>query len=153
LPDGPLDGHGEELNTAFALRCSCGQADLVILGHPWREPGRHGGLVILSPLQLSCPACSRTSPLFDTDLHGYDAELGMGGGMLRGEGQPSPYVCPACEGRSFQAVARFEYPDDLFDEEFEDYRGREQDLFTWFSLHARCTSCGEWSTVAEFEGA
>jgi hypothetical protein len=152
-PDGTLDGHGEELNTAFSVRCSCGEAALTILGHSWREPGRHGQLILLSPLRLSCPTCERTALLFDTDLHGYDAELGVSGGTLRGEGEPSPHVCPACDGASFEVVARFEYPDDLFDEEFDESRGHEQDLFTWFSLHGRCTSCGKWSTVAEFEGA
>jgi hypothetical protein len=38
-------------------------------------------------------------------------------------------------GRVENAVfARFEYPDDLFDGDFTEFAGREEDLFTWFSL-------------------
>ena len=34
-----------------------------------------------------------------------------------------------------------EYHEDLFTEEFKDFRGREQDLFMWFTVFGRCSKC------------
>ena len=45
------------------------------------------------------------------------------------------------------------YPDDLFDGDFPEFTGREQDLFTWFSLLAKCCRCSQLLAVTDFECA
>jgi hypothetical protein len=48
---------------------------------------------------------------------------------------------------------QFEYPDDLFDGDFPEFAGREQELFTWFSLFGDCPQCAERLSIADFECA
>jgi hypothetical protein len=58
-----------------------------------------------------------------------------------------------CQGGSFSVFTRFEYPGDLFCDDRDDFRGREMDLFTWFTLVGYCRACRTRSTVVEFECA
>lgn len=55
--------------------------------------------------------------------------------------------------KALHAIVRFEYPDDLLDSEGAKFVGREQDLFTWFSLVGRCPRCSQALLVADFECA
>ena len=65
----------------------------------------------------------------------------------------------AAAGRALQLAARFEYPGDLIDCVHEDvdeepnFVGREQELFSWFTLVGTCGSCGKRQMLAEFETA
>jgi len=48
---------------------------------------------------------------------------------------------------------RFEYPDDLFDGDFPEFAGREQDPFTWSSRVGKRPLCSQVLTVAGWEPA
>jgi hypothetical protein len=69
---------------------------------------------------------------------------------LRGQ---ATYYCSHCGPRGMNVIVRFEYPDDHFDGDSEGFRGREQDLFTWFSLDGKCLGCNRLLDVTEFECA
>ena len=71
----------------------------------------------------------------------------------RGRGNPVVYECPKCGRQPLDVFARFEYPDDLFDGDFTEFAGREQDLFTWFSLLGKCCRCSQLLPVTDFECA
>lgn len=148
-----FDGHGEELNTIFSVSCSCGHNRHFILGHYWRNPAYKNVLVFVSPLALRCEACGEITELIDTDVHGYDSELGNGSCTMRGKGRRDEFKCEECGVHPFNVYARFEYPDDLFTDDFQDFRGREQDLFTWFSLVGTCSNCSRLRAITDFECA
>ena len=147
-----FDGHGSSLNTYFELACSCGGGTHTILGYPRRNPDAGNASVFLSPLSLRCGTCGRVAALIDTSKDGHDAELGLTG-SLRGEGQAVEYECAKCGRQDFSLVVRLEYPDDLLDQDDEEFRGREQDLFSWFTLVARCHGCGVLQAASDFECA
>ena len=63
------------------------------------------------------------------------------------------YDCPRCDRQPLEVFARFEYSDDLFDRDLEEFRGREQDLFSWFSLVGKCPGCSRLLAVTDFECA
>lgn len=148
-----LDGHGEDLNPAFKLRCQCGDSKFLIFGHYWKNP-ETGETFFVSPLSAECTGCSNKIPVFDIQKDGYDSVLGHGVYSAYGEGNPVPYSCAAClESSGFEVVARFEYPSDLFDEGFEEARGKERELFTWFSLLGHCSACDAEVTISEDECA
>jgi hypothetical protein len=49
--------------------------------------------------------------------------------------------------------ARFEYSYELFEDDFPEFAGREQDFFSWFSLLGKCRRCSQLLAVADFECA
>ena len=147
-----FDGHGEPLNPVFRVRCQCGESTLFVLGHYCRNPDFNNIEVFLSPIVLRCKSCDRTAELIDTDVHGYDGEQGASCTM-RGTGEPRDFVCPTCGPQPFKLFARFEYSDDVFDDEWEYCRGRESDFFTWFRLRGICARCGQLREIADFECA
>jgi len=166
LPGVQFDGHGslpahlrgivsapEHINPIFALACKCGSNLHRVHGHEWTNPHRNNEVWFISPLALECAACGRMTDLFDSDAHGYDAELGSGVSAPRAEGRRVMLGCEDCEPTSFEAFARFEYPDDIFDGQTPEYAGREQDLFSWFTLVAKCSHCARMTFVADFECA
>jgi hypothetical protein len=70
-----------------------------------------------------------------------------------GEANPSVYECPECGRQPLDVFARFEYPYELFDQDFPEFAGRKQDLFSWFSLLGKCRRCAQLLVVANFECA
>jgi len=153
VPPGVTIDAPEHINPVFALSCYCGVNKHFVHCHRWTNVDFRNQIVILSPLDLECATCARTTPLLDTDLHGYDAELGHGSASARALGERVVFECPTCGRQPFQAFARFEYPDDLFEDDFPDFAGRQHDLFTWFSLVGRCLQCSQVLRVADFECA
>ena len=171
LPDVQFDGHAsasqvninvpgvkiegpEHVNPVFALSCSCGADRHYVRGYQWTNPDFNNARVLLSPLTLECVSCGKVTDLLDTEIHGYDAELGAGSATVRAEGEKVVYECDQCGRQAFEVYVRFEYPDDLFFEgEFEDFAGHEQDLFTWFSLVGKCPQCSRLLAVADYECA
>src|SRR5262249_47862620 len=113
----------------------------------------HDALVFLSPITLRCAACGKEVELIDTDRHGYDAEIGAIVATVRGKGERGEYQCDGCGPQAFQICARFEYPDDHFDWNNKEFRGREKDLFTWFSLVGKCPGCSRLLSITDFECA
>ena len=152
LDDVTFDGHGEEINTVFRLNCRCGCGEFYFLGYYWRNP-HYNVVVFVGPLALRCKSCGKVTELIDTAIHGYDGEWGYKTSNVRREGERAEYRCDKCGSSSMEVFVRFEYPDDLFDDDFEGFRGREQDLFTWFSALGKCASCTRILAVTEFECA
>jgi hypothetical protein len=156
LEEVAFDGHGTVVNTVFKLGCKCGGEKMFVNGYHWKNPDFDNVEVFISPIELECELCGKAAELIDTDVHGYDAELGHGSCTGRGKGGRNRFSCPKCRPSSMEVYVRFEYPDDLLDDEFdsfEDFRGREQDLFTWFTLLGRCTTCGELIGISDLECA
>jgi hypothetical protein len=171
LPGVEFDGHGsmsqlkfdvppgvrieapEHFNPIFALSCRCRGDRHYVHAYHWINPNYPGDVIILSPLVLECAACGRMTDLIDTDLHGYDAELGHGSATVRAEGERAVFECPTCGRQPLEAYVRFEYSDSLFDRDYLGFTGREQELFSWFSLLGKCPLCSRLLTVADFECA
>jgi hypothetical protein len=141
------------VNPIFWLYCTCGCDSHFVLGYYWRNPDYHNELVFVGPLALRCGTCGKVTELFDSAVHGYDAETGGMSASYRGEGERAQFVCHRCGPRQVQVFARFEYPDDLFEPSSKEFRGREQDLFSWFSLVGKCEQCGRLMEVADCECA
>jgi hypothetical protein len=151
-PGSIIEG-GQQLNCVFLLVCACGCEEHRIVGYWWRNPDFRNELVFLSPLTLKCNSCGKETELIDTDRHGYDAEIGGIVATARSKGERSEYSCSHCGPRGMNVIVRFEYPDDLFGAVRETFRGREQDLFTWFSLIGKCPGCTRLLAVTDFECA
>jgi hypothetical protein len=150
FPQTKFDGHGEDLNPAFALACHCGSTQHRVAGYKVSTPE---GSIFLSPLALECQACGKHSALLDTDEYGYDAELGHGSSTLRMEGELRHFQCQACSSDRLSVFMRFEYPPDLFDGSFDDTGREKEDLFSWVTCIGRCAHCSELWIVADFECA
>lgn len=151
-PGVTIDGP-EHTNPVFSLACQCGGGQHYVHGYRWANPDFRNVVVFLSPLVLECTACGRRTDLLDTDVHGYDGELEHGSATARALGDPAVFDCPSCGRQPLEAYVRFEYPDDLFDGDFPEFEGREQDLFTWFSLVGRCSRCSRMLSITDFECA
>lgn len=143
----------EHMNPVFALSCECGDIRHYVHCYRWINADFNNTVVTLSPLLLECAACRKKTELLDTDVHGYDAELGAVSATVRAQGDRTVFECPRCGRQPLVAFARFEYPDDLFDSDCHEFAGREQDLFTWFSLVGKCPKCAQLLAVADFECA
>jgi len=151
LEDERFDGRYDD-NTAFALRCSCGNSKLCILGYYWKNPDSES-LFFVDPLAVKCESCGKTVDLFDGGRDGYDAEIGCGHSREHTQSQAEQFKCDKCGPCAMNLFVGFEYHDDLFSEEFDDFRGREQDLFMWFTVFGRCSKCLRVIAICEFECA
>ncbi|HET6881455.1 MAG TPA: hypothetical protein VFI31_14935 [Pirellulales bacterium] len=144
----------EHINTIFLLSCRCGSDKHHVIAHAWANPEQPDQFVFLSPIALRCVACRTVTELLDTAVHGHDAELGNGSATMRAQGKREEVECAGCDlHKILQVFVRFEYPDDLLAEQVTEHKGRQQDLFTWFSLVARCAKCGSLLPVADYECA
>ena len=157
----PFNSSGEVPNSYWAIACPCGASTFRVHGYNYTSGNRDCDeyTVFLSPIYLECTACRRTELLFDGSIHGYDPEIDAACAPLYDPADngavKTGYRCEngLCLNDSFAVFARFEYPGDLFDESFADFKGREKDLFTWFTLVADCNRCGRRSAPADFECA
>ncbi len=150
LPRFHFDGHGEEMNAIFQLQCSCGHSKFAVLG----EPGDDSEVPALTgPLALRCHRCKNTTLFFDPGMHGYNAELEPKPAGPTPPEDPASFACDRCGPKPMEVFARFEYPDDLFDDDFEQAHGRQQDFFTWFSAVAKCPGCKRFLLVYDQECA
>ncbi|NVJ49790.1 MAG: hypothetical protein HWE11_05350 [Gammaproteobacteria bacterium] len=145
-----FDGHGQEVNPFFEIKCKCGSENLSVLGYWWENPDNKLNFFI-GPISLKCVECSEENDLFDIKYHGYDAELGHGYYSARGEGVKKLFECEACNSNNFKLLTRFEYTE--FKDDFPEAKGKEKELFTWFSLHGECSSCNSSVQIYEDECA
>ena len=147
-----FDGHPEALNPTFKIRCKCGHDKGKLTGYFWVNADYDKNKeLFISPIEFTCKLCGNAAEIIDTDKHGYDAEGGFGSCCVRGEGRKGEYKCLKCSSVNMEVFVRFEYPEDLFGEYSEDIRGKEQDYFTWFSLHGRCEKCQTKFDITDFE--
>lgn len=169
LPGVRFDGHcpssdsdepvtvaeAENTDSIFLLTCTCGHNKHFVRGYHWRNPDYRGGTttIFISPLDLQCAACDRITDLLDTDLHGYDAEVGGIPTNGRGLGDFGEFQCRKCGRQPFEVFVRFENFNDVFNEGNGAFSGREQDLFSWFSAVGKCRNCSQLVQIADFECA
>ncbi len=153
VPPGITIDAPEHINPVFALSCQCGGTRHYVHCYRWLNAEFNNAVVTLSQLSLECAACRKMTALLDTDVHGYDSELGHVSATLRAQGERVMFECPTCGRQPLEAFVRFEYPDDLFDGDFPEFAGKEQELFTWFNLVGRCPQCSQLLPVADFECA
>jgi hypothetical protein len=158
LDDIVFDGHSvESPNSVFRLVCKCGSPSHYFLGVLNSDPDPFGvpnafGAFMENEFSLRCASCNRATELLDCRKHGYDGEMGNRHGE-KTEGSRGELECPDCGGKHFQVFARFEYPKTLMEEVDEDWRGREQDLFSWFTFVVACRGCSLRGVVADEECA
>jgi hypothetical protein len=153
VPSGVTIDAPEHINPVFALSCQCSGNRFYVHCYRWVNTDFNNLMVILSLLVLECAACRKMRELLDTDVHGYDAELGHGSATVRAQGDRAVFECPSCGRQPLEAFVRFEYPDDLFDRDYPEFAGREQELLTWFTLVGKCQQCSQMLAVADFECA
>ena len=138
----------------FRVSCPCGEKVVHLLGYNYHDAAYPKDDVFLGPLAIECPKCSRISELMNPEIHGYDGE--QDGSCTRtGEGERIRYETPCCGQTKLELLPGFSYNMEDFD---EDFAGREeaqrpQDFFDWFQLCGRCSSCGAWHAITDFECA
>lgn len=126
-----FDGHGSEVNAVFELTCQCGNKGFHVLAHDGDE-------WVVDPVYVRCSACAKQAVIFDARGQGYDGALG--------HLPESPAPATALQELSadgigpapYRVAVRYEYAEDvLADPDFADWKGREAELFTWFTVVAR----------------
>jgi hypothetical protein len=149
--EAPWDGHNQAVNPVFRLKCKCGSPTHEVHAFSWKNPDYPGtDNVTLSPVDLTCTACSKQSLLFDGERHGYSAELGLGASETTGEGERTKVECPRCGSAAMRLLVRFQLSDFVFSDEFNDYPGSRANLFGWLTLLGDC-SCGDSWWTKDFD--
>jgi len=123
--------------TMFGIKCPCGNQSFQLKGKDI-ETGYAG---ISAPIQAVCAGCEKKHLIFDGTKHGYDAELGLSCSHNE-EFKDKDVICPTCGGTNFLVAVAFQYggeEQEIIDEDNLDKK--REDLFSWFSGHARCESC------------
>jgi hypothetical protein len=139
----------ELIGSVFALSCRCGGDRHYVHCYRWVRADFNNAVETLSPVILECAACRTMTELLDTAAHGFDPELHGLGVALRAQGDTVVFECPTCGRQPLESFVRFEYQDNLLDGDFPEFGGREQDLFGWFTLVARCPQCSQVLLVAD----
>ena len=149
-------GHGEPINVYYHVGCKECESNLFhVNGYYWFND-HYKKEFFVAPLSLICCLCNNTSVIYNPVEHGYDPEACdfPGTDFSQEKGTHSAlFECPGCNKDSLEVSVWFSYPDDIFDEEFQDFSGREQDLFTWITFEGRCANCNEVISIADFECA
>lgn len=152
LPE-PWDDNPKSI---WKLSCRCGGSHGRVLGYSLKDyrPDYDGSLMLLGPLGFECLSCKAITEFFDTDVHGYHAEVarleGSDGGSskLRGSGPRQAFPCPGCQGENFSVIVAFVFWN--ADELAEEFDGNWQDLFNVFLCYVTCASCGRVSNPTDF---
>ena len=137
--DGPWGGHHEPFTIHWALRCACGCDRFEVSIYTGEN---RGATVSVGPATLRCASCHREEAIFDPRSSGYEAVACEATATIHGPDNPAferqRYTCGGCDAREFHVALVLHFPDDLFDKGFDDFRGRESELFTWFHLLGFC---------------
>lgn len=131
LPGVSFDGHGSPINACFELTCECGGKGFYVLAHD-------GADWVVDPVSVRCAACSKQTVIFDGRSQGYDGALGN----LPETPLPTTPIqelfAETLGASPYRVAVRYEYADDVLgDPEYADWKGRESELFTWFTVVAR----------------
>jgi hypothetical protein len=140
----------------WSLGCQCGDDVGRVLGYPLSkidpEQTRESECYV-SPLAFQCSSCNKTTELFDTKLHGFDAEVGGIHVHYHATGDRTAIPCPHCGATKFSVTAFFLHSHfDLFEDQPE-LEPRTQNFFGWFDCCGLCESCGKETSLANFETA
>ena len=140
-----------ETEAYYKIGCKCGSMNFLIKGRYENVPG-YKEQCLFSPILLSCSKCSVNEVIFDANIHGYNAEYDQDSPQSIDK-QTNSYACPSCNNDHFEVITHHHYPDDLFSEEFSDFKVRLQDLFDSISIYGLCTKCSKLSSATDFECA
>jgi hypothetical protein len=143
--DWRFDGHGEPINSIFELACSCGSK---LFNATCGVDSREDENLTSPPIGLECDACESAFVLFDPSEHGWDAVM-CGGRFEDPEGFDD--LCGNEVSSPHETVVRFEYASDSLGD--PELTGREQDVFTWFTLLARDARTKRLEQLFEWECA
>lgn len=140
--DWRFDGHGEPVNSIFELACPCGSRLFTPMC------GVDETNEVCPPISLECDACEAAFEVFDANAHGWNA-------VMCGDRYDEPERYCELEGEVVVApheiVVRFEHgSSDLGDPELA---GREQEVFSWFTLLARDPETKQLEQLFEWECA
>ena len=128
-----FDGHGEPVNAIFELTCACGSALFVATCIVDDDS-------VAPPITLHCEGCEAEHVVYDRARHGYDA---VAGGLPTEEPGDDSYPddIPTDDvSLPYQVIVRFEFPSDHLGD--AEWKGREQELFSWITFLARDPSSG-----------
>ncbi len=127
-------GHGELIAIGYRLRCKCDCQTFMVTAFRWqRDPNTPE--VLLSPVRATCSDCGCQILVFDSDQHGYGPVACNVTSLAHGERQESAveeFIASKANPATIDIVVY--YPDDLFDDDFEQFAGRRHDLFTWLKI-------------------
>lgn len=126
-----FDGHGSPINSVFELTCECGGKGFSVLAHD-------GDDWVVDPVSVRCASCNKQTVIFDARSQGYDGALGN----LPETAAPTTPIqelsSESLGASPYRVAVRYEYADDVLgDPEYADWKGRESELFTWFTVIAR----------------
>lgn len=137
--------------TLFDLRCQCGNTEFQVHHLVTYENERRYDV---SPITVICDKCSKETVIFDSELHGSDAETGAF--PYKHEGSKTTFISPKCGKSSFRISVMLAYSIDpkemrevLNDKEYK----RRQDFFDWITICLTCCSCGEYNEELNYECA
>jgi hypothetical protein len=141
-------------NEFFALGCPCGSDAFKVESFFSRssflpEDRAYG------PIHTTCETCRREATIFDPELHGYDVEIDHFPPHPPYLGTWQVYSCPSCGAHAFALTARFQYPTRAGEPHRRadgSFASRE-DLFSYFTLVGRCSSCEAIGTISSVECA
>ena len=121
-------GHGEQIAVGYRLRCRCGNERFKVSAYSWNE-------VHIGPVSAVCSTCSSNFTIFDSEIHGYDPVACGTSASAHGEREETAQkksLSSLSDPKTVDIVTY--YPDDLFDEGFDEFDERRGDLFTWIRI-------------------
>jgi hypothetical protein len=143
--DWKFDGHGEPVNSIFELACPCGsKLFTATCGIQTSDDINE----VSPPIGVECDACEAAFDVFDPSEHGWNA-------VLCGDTFDEPEAYDDLEGDDIAAphevIVRFEHGSETLGD--PELVGREQDVFTWFTLLARDPDTKRLEQLFEWECA
>lgn len=122
-------GHGEVIAIGYRLHCTCGHQLFEVTAY-LRNPES-----LIAPVSATCVSCRSHFVVYDSDIHGYDpiaCETSSNAHGERDKNAIKTTLASASEPKTVDIVVY--YPDDLFDDTFEEFAERRSDLFTWIRI-------------------
>lgn len=122
-------GHGEQIAVGYRLRCTCGNQLFAVTAYLWNS------ISSISPIRATCSACHQEITIFDANQHGYNPIACEISADLHGERDDKTAnnsIATSPNPQTVDIVAY--YPDDLFNEEFDEFADKRNDLFTWLRI-------------------
>ena len=132
--------------TAFSLKHKCDGPLFQIYG----KSNNNEMPLLIGKIQIQCNKCKQNDVIFNSAIHGYDGILGQGEDYSNEE--DILYKCSYCTNQLFHLAVGFQYSGD--EEEMiieENLIMKPQDLFGWFIIHGRCTTCKKINKIASIE--
>lgn len=126
-----FDGHGSPINSVFELTCECGSKGFSVLAHD-------GDDWVVDPVSVRCAGCNKQTVIFDARSQGYDGALGNLPDTPAPATAIQELLSESLGASPYRVAVRYEYADDVLgDPEYADWKDRESELFTWFTVVAR----------------